>query len=76
MKNLLACLAVFAAITAEAQSTMPYNPDANDDGYIGGVDLLGLLPLYGQQFGVAGYASTKRNRLQAESSPFSPISKD
>lgn len=51
MKNLLACLAVFTVFTAGAQS-MPYNPDANDDGYIGGVDLLGLLPLYGQQFGV------------------------
>ena len=51
MKNLLACLAVFAAITAGAQS-MPYNPDANDDGYIGSPDLLSFLPLFGSQVGI------------------------
>ena len=52
MKNLLACLAILAAFTAGAQSTMPYNPDANDDSYIGATDILGVLPLYGQQFGI------------------------
>jgi len=52
MKNLLACLAVIAAFSAGAQSTMPYNPDADDDSYIGVADVLGLLPLYGQQFGI------------------------
>ena len=31
---------------------MPYNPDADDDSYIGVGDVLGLLPLYGQQFGI------------------------
>lgn len=31
---------------------MPYNPDADDDSYIGASDILGLLPLYGQQFGI------------------------
>ena len=51
MRHLLACLAILAAFAAGAQS-MPYNPDANDDGYIGGADILGLLPLYGQQFGI------------------------
>ena len=51
MKNLIACLAILAAFTAGAQS-MPYNPDANDDGYIGSPDLLSLLPLYGTQVGI------------------------
>ena len=51
MKNLLACLAVLAAFGAGAQS-MPYNPDANDDGYIGSPDLLSFLPLFGSQVGV------------------------
>ena len=51
MKNLLACLAVFGAITAGAQS-MPYNPDANDDGYITSPDLLSFLPLFGSQVGI------------------------
>ena len=31
---------------------MPYNPDANDDGYIGSPDLLSFLPLFGSQVGV------------------------
>ena len=51
MKQLLALL-LFVPSLCIAQSTMPYNPDANDDGYIGGADILGLLPLYGQQFGI------------------------
>ena len=52
MRHLLACLAILAASSAAAQSTMPYNPDADDDSYIGASDILGLLPLYGQQFGI------------------------
>ena len=52
MKNLLACFAVLLAFTAGAQSTMPYNPDFNDDSYIGSADILGLLPFYGQQYGI------------------------
>jgi len=52
MRHLLACLAILAAFNAAAQSTMPYNPDADDDSYIGASDILGLLPLYGQQFGI------------------------
>jgi len=51
MKHLLACLAILAAFTAGAQS-MPYNPDANDDGYIGSPDLLSFLPLFGSQVGI------------------------
>ena len=51
MKNLLACLAVFTVFGAGAQS-MPYNPDANDDGYIGSPDLLSFLPLFGSQVGI------------------------
>ena len=52
MRHLLACLAILAAFNGSAQSTMPYNPDADDDSYIGASDILGLLPLYGQQFGI------------------------
>ena len=44
-------MAVFAAFSAGAQS-MPYNPDANDDGYIGAPDLLTFLPLFGSQVGI------------------------
>jgi hypothetical protein len=51
MKHLLACLAVIAAFTAGAQS-MPYNPDANDDGYISSPDLLSFLPLFASQVGI------------------------
>ena len=39
------------AVSAGAQS-MPYNPDANDDGYIGSPDLLSFLPLFGSQVGI------------------------
>ena len=51
MRDLL-CLMLYVPSICLSQVTMPYNPDANDDGYIGGVDLLGLLPLYGKQFGI------------------------
>ena len=52
MKNLLACLAVFAACTAWAQSSAPWNPDANDDSYVGATDMLSTLAVYGQQVGI------------------------
>lgn len=39
------------AVSTGAQS-MPYNPDANDDGYIGSPDLLSFLPLFGSQVGI------------------------
>ena len=52
MKNLLACFAVFAVVSAGAQSTMSYNPDANNDGYITSPDLLSFLPLFGSQVGI------------------------
>jgi len=39
-------------IASAGQSTMPYNPDANDDGYIGSPDLLSFLPLFGTQVGI------------------------
>lgn len=51
MKNLLACLAVFAVFNVAAQS-MPYNPDFDDNSYIGAADILGILNFYGQQFGI------------------------
>ena len=52
MKNLLACLAVLLAFSAEAQSTAPWNPDANDDSYVGATDMLSTLAVYGQQVGI------------------------
>jgi len=52
MRYLLTSLALLATFAAAGQSTMPYNPDADDDSYIGATDLLGLLPLFGQQFGI------------------------
>lgn len=35
-----------------AQSTMPWNPDANDDSYVGASDMLSTLAVYGQQVGI------------------------
>jgi hypothetical protein len=52
MRHILTSLALLATFAAVGQSTMPYNPDADDDSYIGVADILGLLPLYGQQFGI------------------------
>lgn len=51
MRHLLTSLALLATFAASAQS-MPYNPDANDDGYIGSPDLLSFLPLFGSQVGI------------------------
>ena len=52
MKDLLACLAVFVACTTWAQSSAPWNPDANDDSYVGATDMLSTLAVYGQQVGI------------------------
>ena len=52
MRHALTSLALIATFAAAGQNTMPYNPDADDDSYIGATDLLGLLPLFGQQFGI------------------------
>jgi hypothetical protein len=52
MKNLLVCLAVLAAFTAGAQSSAPWNPDANNDSYVGATDMLSTLAVYGQQVGI------------------------
>ena len=50
MKNLLACLAFCASLSASAQVVYPYNPGANADIAIEAPDLLELLPLFGSYF--------------------------
>jgi len=44
------------AVTAGAQGTTiheyPWNPDFNNDTYVGSEDLMGLLSTYGTQFGL------------------------
>ena len=55
MKHLLACLAILAAFTAGAQtetSNFPYNPDVDQDGFIGVADILQLLSTFGSAFQV------------------------
>ena len=52
MKHLLTSLALLATFAAAGQSTMPWNPDANDDSYIGATDMLSTLAVYGQQIGI------------------------
>ena len=53
MKNLLACLAVFAAFGVSAQQfSPPWNPDADDNGSIGAADVLATLSVYGNEWGV------------------------
>jgi len=52
MKNLLTYIAMLAAFTAGAQSSAPWNPDANDDSYVGATDMLSTLAVYGQQVGI------------------------
>jgi len=53
MKNLLACLAVFAAFSVSAQQfSPPWNPDADDNGSIGATDVLATLSVYGNEWGV------------------------
>ena len=51
-RTLLALTGVLCALSGMAQSTMPWNPDANDDSYIGATDMLSTLAVYGQQFGI------------------------
>ena len=51
-QTLLALTGVLCALSGMAQSTMPWNPDANDDSYIGATDMLSTLAVYGQQFGI------------------------
>ena len=52
MRHLLTSLALLATFAAAGQSTMPWNPDANDDSYIGATDMLSTLAVYGQQIGI------------------------
>jgi hypothetical protein len=47
-----AFLALLSCAALSAQSTAPYNPDANDDSYVGAPDLLSTLAVYGQQVGI------------------------
>lgn len=51
-RTLLALTGLLCALSGMAQSTMPWNPDANDDSYIGATDMLSTLAVYGQQFGI------------------------
>ena len=56
MKHLMTLLALVVAVTAGAQGTTiheyPWNPDFNNDTYVGSEDLMGLLSTYGTQFGL------------------------
>jgi len=55
MKNLLAVIAIFWAISLSAQTettNFPYNPDSNGDGFVGVADILELLNTFGQEFQV------------------------
>jgi len=56
MKHLMTLLALVVAVTAGAQGTSihdyPWNPDFNNDTYVGSEDLMGLLSTYGTQFGL------------------------
>ena len=51
-RTLLALTGVLCALNGMAQSTMPWNPDANDDSYVGASDMLSTLAVYGQQIGI------------------------
>jgi hypothetical protein len=53
MRHLLTSLALLATFAAAGQVNgfqLPYNPDAEPDGFIGINDVLAILPLYGQSF--------------------------
>ena len=56
MKHFMSLIALVVAVTAGAQGTSiyeyPWNPDSNNDTYIGSEDLMGLLSTYGTQFGL------------------------
>ena len=55
MKHLITCLALGIACAAGAQGTTiheyPWNPDWNNDNYVGSSDLTGFLAAYGSEFG-------------------------
>ena len=55
MKHLMTLLALVVAVTAGAQGTTiheyPWNPDWNNDNYIGSSDLTGFLSAFGSEFG-------------------------
>ncbi|MDA9001910.1 fibrobacter succinogenes major paralogous domain-containing protein [bacterium] len=50
MKNLLVFLLLLGSYSVLAQITVPYNPDSNQDSFIGAPDLLDFLPLFGGAF--------------------------
>ena len=56
MKRFMTLMALAFAFTAGAQGTTiheyPWNPDSNNDTFIGAEDLMGLLSTYGTQFGL------------------------
>ena len=55
MKHLMTLMALVVAMTAGAQGTTiheyPWNPDWNNDNYIGSQDLTGFLSAFGSEFG-------------------------
>ena len=50
MKQIVACLAICTSLCAYTQDGVLYNPDFNNDSFIGAPDLLGFLPFFGQPF--------------------------
>ena len=53
MKHLLTAIACCLAMAGSAQfipQPIGYNPDSNNDGFVGSEDLMGLLSLYGTPF--------------------------
>ena len=55
MKHLMTLLALVVAVTAGAQGTTiheyPWNPDWNNDNFVGSSDLTGFLSAFGSEFG-------------------------
>ena len=55
MKHLITLLALVVAVTAGAQGTTiheyPWNPDWNNDNFVGSSDLTGFLSAFGSEFG-------------------------
>ena len=69
MKNLLACLAAFAAFSVSAQGMYTYpqwNPDANYSGFIETGDLLALLTVFSEPWGFNDTASCDYDGTQFE----------
>ena len=52
MKHVFTLLAFALMSSSFAQSSSPWNPDSNDDSYVGNIDLLSMLAVYGQQVGI------------------------